>query len=86
VERRADSYGGWSKIAAENTGAFFIDLNELVAVKYEQLGKEKVKTFFPKDHTHTGIDGAIFNAETVAESLKKIRKIGLEEYIILPKK
>lgn len=86
VERRADSYGGWSKIAAENTGAFFIDLNELVALKYEQLGKEKVNTFFPKDHTHTGIDGAIFNAETVAESLKKIRKIGLEEYIILPKK
>lgn len=85
VERRADSYGGWSKIAAANTGAFFIDLNELVALKYEALGKETVKAFFPKDHTHTGVEGANLNALTVAESLKKIKECGLKEYIEIPK-
>lgn len=86
VERRAETYSLWSKESAMKEGALYIDLNDIIATKYEQLGKEKVKTFFPKDHTHTGIDGAIFNAETVAESLKKIGKSGLEEYIILPKK
>lgn len=85
VERRADSYGGWSKVAAENQNAFFIDLNELVALKYEALGKEKVKAFFPKDHTHTGVEGANFNALTVAESIQKIKKCGLKEYIEIPK-
>jgi lysophospholipase L1-like esterase len=86
VERRANSYGGWSKIAASNTGAFFIDLNELVALKYEALGKETVKPFFPKDHTHTGAEGANLNALTVAETLKKIKECGLKEYIELPVK
>lgn len=85
VERRADSYGGWSKVAATNAGAFYIDLNELVALKYEALGKEAVKPFFPKDHTHTGAEGANLNALTVAESLKKIKECGLKEYIEIPK-
>lgn len=86
VERRSDSYGGWSKIAAKNQTAFFIDLNEIVALKYEALGKEKVKPFFPKDHTHTGEDGANLNALTVAESLKKIKECALKDYIEIPKK
>ena len=85
VERRSESYGGWSKIAAENQKAFYIDLNELVALKYEALGKEAVKPFFPKDHTHTGAEGANLNALTVAESLKKIKECGLKEYIEISK-
>ncbi|MDR7370112.1 rhamnogalacturonan acetylesterase [Flavobacterium aquidurense] len=85
VERRADTYGNWSKIAAEKQGAFYIDLNEIVAVKYEALGKEKVKEFFPKDHTHTGGEGAAFNALAVAEAIKKIKDCGLKDYIEIAK-
>jgi len=85
VERRAETYGGWSKVAADNQKAFYIDLNEIVALKYEVLGKEAVKAFFPKDHTHTGFEGANLNALTVAESLKKIKECGLKEYIEIPK-
>jgi lysophospholipase L1-like esterase len=83
VERRTDTYGNWSKIAADKEGAFYIDLNEIVAQKYEALGKEKVKAFFPKDHTHTGLEGATLNALTVAESIKKIKECGLKDYIEL---
>jgi len=54
-------------------------------LKYEALGKETVKAFFPKDHTHTGVEGANLNALTVAESLKKIKECGLKEYIEIPK-
>lgn len=86
VERRTDSYGGWSKVAAENQKAFFIDLNEIVALKYEALGKEAVKPFFPKDHTHTGSEGANLNALTVAESIKKIKNCALKDYIEIPSK
>ncbi|HEX9152162.1 MAG TPA: rhamnogalacturonan acetylesterase [Flavobacterium sp.] len=86
VERRADTYGEWSKIAAAKGGAFYIDLNEIVALKYEALGKEKVNAFFPKDHTHTGFEGANLNALSVAEGLQKIKECGLKEYIEIPAK
>lgn len=86
VERRDGTYGKWSKEAAKKAGAFFIDLNDIVALKYEALGKEKVKTFFPKDHTHTNLAGATLNALSVAESLKKIKDCELNDYILLPTK
>ena len=81
VERRNDTYGKWSKEAAEKEKVFYIDSNEVVALKYEALGKEKVKAFFPKDHTHTGAEGANFNALSVAESIKKLKECGLKDYI-----
>jgi lysophospholipase L1-like esterase len=86
VERRSETYCLWSKQAATKENTLYIDLNDIIATKYEQLGKEKVKTFFPKDHTHTNLEGATYNAESVAESLKKLSKTGIEDYILLPKK
>jgi lysophospholipase L1-like esterase len=71
VERRTDTYIKWSKEIAEKENVSYIDLSEAVAQKYEALGKEKVKVFFPKDHTHTGIEGADLNALTAAEWIKK---------------
>jgi lysophospholipase L1-like esterase len=85
-ELREDSYNKWSKIAAENQGVDFIDLNVIIAKKYEELGKEKVKDFFPKDHTHTGLEGATLNALTAAESIKNLKKCALRDYIEIPKK
>lgn len=85
-ELREESYNKWSKIAAENQKALFIDLNVIIAKKYEELGKEKVATFFPKDHTHTGAEGADFNALTAAESIKNKKGCILRDYIEIPKK
>jgi len=84
-ELRDDSYNKWSKIAAENQGTDFIDLNVIIAQKYEVLGQEKVKAFFPKDHTHTSVEGANFNALTAAESIKNLKKCALRDYIEIPK-
>jgi lysophospholipase L1-like esterase len=81
VERCASSYGCWVKEAAEQTGAFFVDLNEMVSVKYEAMGQEVVKQFFPKDHTHTNADGAKINAQTVAECIKDLHECPLRGYI-----
>lgn len=81
VERVDDSYGGWAKQSAENNGAFFIDLNNTIAEKYEALGPQKVKAFFPGDHTHTNADGAFLNAQMLAEKISKIKACKLHRYL-----
>lgn len=82
VERVSESFGKWAKEAAGQTGAFFIDLNELVAKKYEELGPVKVKTFFPGDHTHTNKAGAQLNAENVIQGLRELKDCTLKAYLI----
>ena len=72
VARASDSYALWAKQIAEQEGALFIDLNELIANKYDAMGQEAVKPFFPVDHTHTNIDGAKLSAQIVAEALKTL--------------
>jgi lysophospholipase L1-like esterase len=69
---RADKdYGKWAKEIAEQEGIIFVDLNAITADKYDKLGAEEVKKFFPGDHTHTNVEGATVNAASVAEGLKK---------------
>ncbi|WP_340114914.1 rhamnogalacturonan acetylesterase [Maribellus mangrovi] len=81
VQRVDDSYGLWAKQSAEQNGAFFIDLNNVIAEKYEKMGPEKVKTFFPGDHTHTNAKGAELNAKTLAEQIKALRACSLRRYL-----
>jgi lysophospholipase L1-like esterase len=81
VVRSADSYAGWAQTIAKEEGAWFIDLNELVATKYEALGTGKVVTFFPSDHTHTNKEGAELNAEIVINALKRLHPLKLADYL-----
>lgn len=83
VNRSYDSYALWTKQVAKTNGAFFIDLNELVAQKYEIEGENVVKTkyFTPKDNTHTNKAGAMLNAETVVAELRKMKKCKLKKYL-----
>ncbi len=83
VERVAESFGKWAKEAAIQTGAWFLDLNELVSRKYEALGRVNVKAFFPGDHTHTNLAGATLNARTIAEGIKSTRGCELSAYLDL---
>lgn len=80
--RRSD-YAQWAKEAAQQAGAFFIPLQDLVVAHYETLGKKKVETDFfdPKDATHTIKEGALLNAKLVAEQLKAQTKIGLKKFM-----
>ena len=70
VIRSDSSYGRWAAEIAKEEGTGFIHLNHLVAEAYEQLGADKVKTFFPADHTHTDSAGAALNARIVAKGLQ----------------
>jgi len=81
VTRSSDSYSKWAQEVAASEGAFFIDLNNLVALKYEEMGAEKVNPFFPVDHTHTNLDGAILNAEIVINAINEIKPAKLQKYL-----
>ena len=72
VVRSPQSYAGWAKSVAEAEGVAFIDLNDIIATKYEAMGPEAVKPFFPVDHTHTDKAGAQLNAEIVMTEMKKL--------------
>jgi len=72
VIRSSDSYSKWAEQVAKEEGAYFINLNNDIALKYESMGPEAVKPFFPVDHTHTNLDGAKLNAQIVMEGVRKL--------------
>ncbi len=80
---RADKdYGKWAMEVAAATGAYFVDLNAITADKYDAMGPDKVKTFFPGDHTHTNKDGALINAASVVEGLRLLKDCSLNNYLL----
>lgn len=81
VVRSSDSYALWAKQVADQEGAYFIDLNGLVAEKYEELGESKAHGFFYGDHTHTNLEGARLNAAIVAAELKRINPHKIRKYL-----
>jgi lysophospholipase L1-like esterase len=76
IKRNKDDYAGWAAqvAAAEKTG--FIDLNEDIARRYDQLGHDAVMKLFPTatpdEHTHTNLAGAELNASIVVAGLKAL--------------
>ncbi len=81
VARASGDYGKWAAEAAGAGGAAFVDLNEIVARRYEQIGQEKVKQLFEGDHTHTNAAGAEMNAAAVIAGLKGIKDSPLRGYL-----
>jgi len=83
VERAADSYGGWAAEVAQTQKAFFINLNEIIAAKYEVIGQETIgRDYFKGDHTHTSPIGARLNAESVVSGMRALRNLPLTNYLL----
>ncbi|MCB1126937.1 MAG: hypothetical protein KDM81_10600, partial [Verrucomicrobiae bacterium] len=74
VARAAGDYGQWAAAAATAGSAPFIDLNELVARRYEAAGEERVgrEFFTATDHTHTTKAGAEVSAAGLAEGIRQL--------------
>jgi lysophospholipase L1-like esterase len=82
VIRATDSYATWAAQVAKAEGAAYIDLNDLVAQRYEQLGSDVVKSqLFLEDHTHTTKEGARINAALVAGGIKKLKIKWLTKFL-----
>ena len=77
VERGSGRYGEWTRQIAQAEKTAFIDLTTLAADRYEQMGADTVKAFFPRDHTHTSDEGAELNAKLVLAGLKALHENGI---------
>jgi lysophospholipase L1-like esterase len=77
---RSQTYRNWAEQAAQAGGAAFIDLNGLVAARYDAAGRTDVTSFFPADDTHTSRLGAELTAGVAATALQAIPNGPLAAY------
>jgi lysophospholipase L1-like esterase len=83
IARASGDYGKWAGEAARQAGAFFIDLNERVALAYETLGQKKTARFFTGgDQTHTNAAGAGLSAAVLAAAIEQERLHGVAELLL----
>jgi lysophospholipase L1-like esterase len=78
---RSTTYGLWAKEAAQQVGAYFIDANNLIADKFERMGPEIVKDFYPYDGVHTNAAGAGINASCIIAGIKSDTTNTLNKYL-----
>src|SRR5690606_28238011 len=74
VRGQDTSYVLWSRQAAEEEGAFWINLNHIVSETMDELGEDFATgaLFRPDDPTHTITLGAQLNAMSVVRGLKAL--------------
>ena len=84
IERNTESFGRWTREAAEAAGAYFIDLNRISADKLQDMGYNQglrlVGEYFNNDHTHTSLKGARMNAQSIVDGLKAL-DCPLKDYV-----
>jgi len=77
INRSKADYAGWAAEVAAQEKIAFIDLNEIVARRYDALGHDAVMKLFPQvtpdEHTHTNWAGAELNAECVVAGSKSLQ-------------
>src|SRR5262249_40533578 len=74
-------YSQWSAEIGKAANVQFLDITSAIADRYEKLGAEKVKEFFPEDHTHTSPAGADLNASMVVAAIKGAPGFALASYL-----
>ena len=58
IVRGEENHCLWAKQVARETGVSFVPLNDIIADRYDRLGKDRVKArYFPGDNTHTNLSG-----------------------------
>jgi rhamnogalacturonan acetylesterase len=76
-----NSAAGWARQAAESVNAPFLDINEIIARQYDELGREKVQALFIVGAgPHTSLAGAQTNAFCIVAALKGLKENPLEKY------
>jgi lysophospholipase L1-like esterase len=78
---RREDYAKWAAEVALTEKVPFLDLNQIIATQYEQLGKDKVDAFFGDPNTHTTLDGAKMNAQAVIQALRALPSDPLSAYL-----
>jgi lysophospholipase L1-like esterase len=80
IVRNSGDYAGWAEQVANAEHVPFVNLNEIIARRYDAMGPEKVDPLFGDPHTHTTLAGAQLNAECVIAGLKALADDPLAPY------
>jgi lysophospholipase L1-like esterase len=81
VVRNKTDYAGWAGDVARSENAPFLDINEIIARQYDQMGEEKVKPLFIAGAgPHTSRAGAETNAACVISALKGLAENPLAQF------
>lgn len=80
IRRNTSTYRGWTQQVAEQEHVAFVDLNEIIAERYDAMGEKAVDPLFGDPHTHTTLAGAQLNAECVVAGLKALPHDPLAAY------
>ncbi len=81
IRRNTDTYRGWAQQVAEQEHVGFVDLNEIIARRYDAMGPDAVDGVFGDPHTHTNWAGAVINAESVVAGLRDLPGDPLGRYL-----
>ncbi len=81
IRRQTDTYRGWAQQVAQQQHVGFVDLNEIIARRYDALGTTAVDGLFGDPHTHTNLAGAQLNAECVVSGLRALPGDPLAPYL-----
>jgi lysophospholipase L1-like esterase len=81
VVRNAVDYGGWAREVADQEHVAFVDLDEIIARRYDALGEAGVEPLFADPHTHTSRAGAELNAECVVAGLRALKENPVAGYL-----
>src|ERR1039458_5702179 len=83
IERNLKDFAGWAAAVAQSEDVPLVDLNEIIARRYDAVGPEKVDPLFGDPHTHTSRAGAELNAECVIAGLKALAANPLAQFFSL---
>jgi lysophospholipase L1-like esterase len=73
IERRNETYAGWTRDVALELDAAFVDLHNISADRLDAMGQAEAAACYHGDHTHTSLEGARLNAESFVQGLKALR-------------
>jgi len=74
-------YRKWGAAAAADAGVPFIDVTAITSVVYAKLGPTRVEKLFADKGTHTNLEGAQLNAQSVVAGLKGLPAHPLDIYL-----
>jgi rhamnogalacturonan acetylesterase len=81
IRRNTSTYRGWTQQVALQEKVAFVDLNEIIAERYDAMGEKAVDPMFGDPHTHTTLAGAQLNAECVVAGLRALPGDPLGKYL-----
>lgn len=81
IARQKDSHADWARAVAKAENVPLLDLNELIATRYDPMGEAAVTALFADKRVHTTREGAEMNAEIVVAELKSLPQNPVAAYL-----